>query len=68
MVEVATTSILIFNLKSSLIEWGDLNLNLSKAFTRRFTMNKYGAWTNDIDSKPRSTAHWKRTDSSSTCS
>lgn len=47
MVEVATTSILIFNLKASLIEWGDLNLNLSKAFTRRFTMNKYGAWTND---------------------
>lgn len=64
MVEVSTTSILIFNIKSSWIEWGDLNLNLPKAFKRGFTVNKYGAWTHDIDSKPRSIAHWKRTDSS----
>lgn len=64
MVEVSTTSILIFNIKSSLIEWDDLNLNLPEAFKRGFPMNKYGAWTHDIDSKTRSTAHWKRTDSS----
>lgn len=67
MVEASTPSILTFNMKSSLIDWDDVNLSPPKTFKRGLTMKKDGAKTEDLGSRPRSTAQRKRTDSSCTC-
>lgn len=53
MIEDSTTSILIFNIKSS------DRMGWSQIYQRPLKVNKYGAWTHDIDSMSRSIAHWR---------
>lgn len=65
MEEVSATSILIFIVRPSSIDCHDLqDLNPPETFKKGITMNKDGAWTEDVGSKSNPPVYRKGTNSS----